>query len=58
MTAKAGIKAFGDKAIDAIIQEFKQLDDKNAIKPRSKESLSVDERKRALRSITLIKEKR
>jgi hypothetical protein len=58
MTAKAGIKAFGDKAIEAIVQEFKQLDDKNAFKPRSKESLSVDERKRALRSITLVKEKR
>jgi hypothetical protein len=58
LTAKAGIKAFEDKAINAIIQEYKQLDKKNAFKPQSKESLSIEGQKQALHSITLVKEKR
>jgi hypothetical protein len=58
MSAKAGVKTFGDKAVDAIIQEYKQLDEKMAFNPIAKESLTLDDRKKALRSITLIKEKR
>jgi hypothetical protein len=58
MSAKAGVKKFGDRAKEAIVQEWKQLDDKAAFKPRSFESLAPIERKKALRSITLIKEKR
>ena len=58
MSAKAGIKTFGDKAVDAIVQEFKQLDEKMAFQPIDKDSISMDERKKALRSITLVKEKR
>jgi hypothetical protein len=58
MSAKAGIKSFGDKAVNAIVQEFKQLDEKMAFQPIDKDSISIDERKKALRSITLIKEKR
>ena len=58
MSAKAGVKTFGDKAVNAIIQEYKQLDEKMAFNPIAKESLTLDDRKKALRSITLIKEKR
>lgn len=58
MNAKTGIKALGNKAIDATMQEYKQLDKKIAFKPQSKESLSIEEQKQALRSITLVKEKR
>ena len=58
MTAKKGVKEFGDRAIQAIIKEYDQLDKKNAFKPRLAKSLTPEERARALRSITLIKEKR
>lgn len=58
MSAKAGVKRFGKGAVDAIVQECKQLDEKGAYKPRLYDSLTQLERKRALRAITLIKEKR
>jgi len=34
MGAKAGVKRYGEEAIQAIIAECKQLEDKNAFKPR------------------------
>ena len=58
MGVKAGVKAFGDKAVDAVVQECKQLDDKRAFKPRAIAHLTEMERKRALRSITLVTRKR
>lgn len=58
MSAKKGIKLHGEKAITAIVQEFKQLDDKTAFKPREMMGLTEEQREQALRSITLIKEKR
>jgi hypothetical protein len=58
MGVKAGVKRYGGKAIEAIVQEYKQLDGNNAFKPRDMKRLTELERKRALRSITLVKEKR
>jgi hypothetical protein len=58
MTAKKGVKEFGDRAVQAIMKEYDQLDKKNAFKPRLVQSMTKEERTRALRSITLIKEKR
>jgi hypothetical protein len=58
MSAKAGVKRFGDKAVEAIVKECKQLDDKKVFKPRHIKDLTELERKRALRSITLVKEKK
>jgi hypothetical protein len=58
MTATKGVKEFGDRAINAIIKGYDQLDKKNAFEPRFFESMTREERTRALRSITLIKEKR
>eukprot|EP00980_Cylindrotheca_fusiformis_P005400 scaffold1154_cov200-Cylindrotheca_fusiformis.AAC.5 len=58
MSAKKGIKEFGERAVEAIIKEFDQLDKKKAFKPRKFQSLSVKERRDALRSITLVSEKR
>ena len=58
MGAKAGVKMYGDRAVNAIVSEYKQLDDKMAFKPRAVAQLTKMERERALRSITLIKEKR
>ena len=58
MSAKKGLRMFGDRAAEAIIKEFKQLHEKNVFKPREFDSLSHEERKKALRAITLISEKR
>ena len=58
MTAKQGVKEFGDRAVEAIIKEFTQLNEKNVFEPKHFESLTMEDRKKALRSITLIKEKR
>jgi hypothetical protein len=58
MGAKAGVKRYGEEAIQAIVAECKQLDDKKAFKPRNRKDLTKLERKRALRAITLVKEKR
>ena len=58
MTAKAGIKQFGERAVAAIMKEFDQLDKKNVFQPIAFERTTAEQRKDALRSITLIKEKR
>eukprot|EP00980_Cylindrotheca_fusiformis_P003694 scaffold819_cov157-Cylindrotheca_fusiformis.AAC.1 len=58
MSAKKGIKEFGDQAVEAIIKEFDQLDKKKAFKPWKFQSLSVKERRDALRSIMLVSETR
>jgi hypothetical protein len=50
MGAKVGVKKYGNKAIQAIVDLCKQLDDKKVFKPRNIESLTE--------SITLIKKKR
>jgi hypothetical protein len=56
MGAKAGVKKYGNKAIEAIVNECKQLDDRKAFKPRNIKSLTNLKQKRALQSITLVKE--
>jgi hypothetical protein len=58
MTAKKGIATFGKKAIDAIFREFKQLHDKNVFKPIDPRTLTEQQKRDALREITIIKEKR
>ena len=58
MTAKKGIKEFGDRAIAAIVKEFGQLDQKGVFDPVYKSDLTNEQVDQALRSITLIKEKR
>ena len=58
MSAKAGIKQFGDRAVAALLQEFAQLDGKDVLDPINFNSLSPNQRKGALRAISLIKEQR
>ena len=58
MTASAGIKKHGDKAVEALLEEFCQLDDKSVFKPLDAASLTGEQKKEALRAINLIKEKR
>ena len=57
MSAARGIKRFGQMAIDALATEWKQLDTLEVFKPRKFKSLNKTERKGALRTVQLIKEK-
>ena len=58
MSAKKGIKKHGQVAIEAIISEFQQLDDKRVLEPKLAANIDPQEKRKALRAITLIKEKR
>jgi hypothetical protein len=58
MTAQAGIKKHGDRAIEALLAEFCQLDDKSVFQPREASSSTIKQKSDALRAINLIKEKR
>ena len=63
MTAKAGIKKFGETAVVAILKEFKQLDEgakpgNPVVIPTDANTLSIEEKRKALRAINIIKEKR
>ena len=58
MTATAGIKKHGQKAVDALLKEFCQLDDKAVFAAVDAGKLSTQQKLAALRAINLIKEKR
>ena len=58
MSAKVGIKKHGKVAIEAIFDEFLQFHDLDVFKPRSSSSLTKEQKKAALRAISVIKEKR
>jgi hypothetical protein len=62
ITAKAGIKRFGDKAVAAMLQEFKQLNEgavpgKPVFGTVDPSTLNREEKKRALEAVNLIKKK-
>ena len=58
MNIKEGLLTFGENGNDAILKELRQLHQKNALLPISKENLSYTERKKALRYLMFLKEKR
>ena len=58
MSAKAGIRRFGDAARDAMRREFRQLDEKGVFEPIHAAEIGPDVKKQALRCINVIKEKR
>ena len=58
MTATAGIKKHGQRAIEALMNEFLQLHNKDVFEPMHAHKLTNDQKRRALRAINLIKEKR
>ena len=57
MTASAGIKKHGDKAVEALFAEFCQLDEKSVFEPVDAKALSSEQKGAALRAINPIKEK-
>ena len=58
MTAKAGIKRFGRAAIEALMQEFAQLEALHVYESVNFRFLTRKQRRAALRAINLIKQKR
>ena len=58
MSSKAGIKKHGEKAEEALCNEFLQLYDMDVFIPMRKSKLSKEQMKRSLRAISVIKEKR
>ena len=58
MTATAGIKKHGQRAVDALFKEFCQLDDKSVFGAIKADTLTSAQKHAALRAINLIKEKR
>jgi hypothetical protein len=58
MTAKAGLKKYGQAAVVAMVQEFGQFEDLKVYEPVDPATLTKVEKKGALRAINLIKEKR
>jgi len=58
MSLKAGIRKFGQKGSEAISKELRQLHDRKAMVPVQKSELSTEDKKKALRYLMFIKEKR
>ena len=57
MSGKAGIKKHGEEAVSAILKEFGQLEHMKTFKPRHKHDLTREQISKAMRIITVIKEK-
>jgi hypothetical protein len=58
MTATAGIKKHGQAAVDALLQEFCQLDSKSVFEPLDASTLTASQKRESLRAVNLINEKR
>jgi hypothetical protein len=58
MSAKAGIKKHGSAAVNAMMAEFAQLQNLSVYEPLDPKTLTQKQKRDALRSINLIKEKR
>jgi len=58
MSARKGIKMFGEEALAALSAEYAQLDSLSVFTPRDASMLNWNEKKEALRTIDLIKKKR
>ena len=58
MSAKAGIRRFGNVAKDAMKKEFRQLDEKGVFKPVLPKDLQPEVKSQALRCINVTKQKR
>jgi hypothetical protein len=47
-TIKKGIKAFGEAGVQAVLKELQQLHDRKVLEPKHANTLSPDERNKAL----------
>jgi Reverse transcriptase (RNA-dependent DNA polymerase) len=58
MNVNKGLKQFGEKGADAVIEEMRQLHYRNVIKPVYRDSLTQEQRRKALRYLMFLKQKR
>ena len=58
MGTKAGIKAFGQKGVNAVMKEMQQLHDRNIVRPIQPCDIAPELRKRALGYLMFLKRKR
>ena len=58
MSVKKGIQVFGEKAMESVLAENSQFDDKTIFRPLDKKDLTFDQCKNALNLITFMKKKR
>jgi KUP system potassium uptake protein len=58
MSAAKGIKLFGERAVAAMFKEYNQLHDMSVFGKVDPDTLTHEQKKKALRAINLIKEKR
>ena len=52
-----GIKRFGNKAIEAVLKEYTQLNDKQVFRPRFVNELTSKQKSEVLNLITIVKQK-
>ena len=58
VNVKEGIKRYGDRAVQAVFNEYAQLDNKDTFMPENANKLSLEQKREALNLITIVKEKR
>ena len=58
MNIREGIKKFGEKGNEALLKELNQLHQWEVLLPVSREDMSHNEKKKALRYLMFLKEKR
>ena len=58
MSAKNGIKTYKERAVAAMLKEYKQLEDMAVFRPQDPKLLSKTQKRQALQAVNLIKEKR
>ena len=57
-SVKQGLKIFGDRGVEAVLQELRQLHNRKVIIPVKASDLTPEQRKSALSYLTFLKEKR
>ena len=58
VSVEEGIRRYGNKAVEAVLSEYSQLNDKSVFRSRMASELTVRQKKDALNLITMVKEKR
>ena len=55
---REGLERFGEKAVEAVLKEFAQLDDSDSFEPQHTHLLTKDQKKAALSLIALVKKEK
>jgi len=55
---REGLRMFGEEGNNALLKELNQLHERNALLPKKKEDMTYEERKKVLRYLMFLKEKR